>query len=146
LIQEKRFLVNSMLGSLVTWLRILGYDTEYWKGEDKEMIEVAKKEGRIILTKDKGVVKSAEKNGIPVLGLTDSDIPEALATVAETFEISLEFDGKRTRCPICNTPLKSYGSRWFCEGCGKEYWIGSHWVDISRKLSEARRIYLERKV
>ncbi|MEM1531987.1 MAG: DUF5615 family PIN-like protein, partial [Nitrososphaerota archaeon] len=83
MIQEKRFLVNSMLGSLVTWLRILGYDTEYWKGEDKEMIEVAKKEGRIILTKDKGVVKSAEKNGIPVLGLTDSDIPEALATVAE---------------------------------------------------------------
>lgn len=134
-----------MLGTLVTWLRILGYDTEYWKGEDKEMIEVAKKEGRIILTKDKGVVKSAEKNDVPVLNLKDLDIPEALATIAEAFGISLEFDKERTRCPICNAFLRDFGSRWVCERCGKEYWIGSHWVDISRKLTEARRIYLERK-
>lgn len=134
-----------MLGSLVTWLRILGYDTEYWKGEDKEMLEVAKKENRIILTKDRDVVRFAEKNGIPVLNLTSTDVPEALATVAEVFGISLEFDEKRTRCPVCNAPLKICGSRWFCEGCGKEYWIGSHWVDISKKLSEARRIFSERK-
>ena len=134
-----------MLGSLVTWLRILGYDTEYWKGDDKEMVEVAKKEDRIILTKDKGVVRLAEKNGIPVLELMISNIPEALATTAEVFGISLEFNEKRTRCPVCNTPLKSCGSRWLCEKCGKEYWIGSHWVDISKKLSEARRIFLERK-
>ncbi|MCL7387958.1 MAG: Mut7-C RNAse domain-containing protein [Thaumarchaeota archaeon] len=143
--QEKKFLVNSMLGNLVTWLRILGYDTEYWKGDDKEMLEIAKKEGRIILTKDRGVARFAEKNGIPVLELMSSDVPEALATTAEAFGISLEFDRKRTRCPVCNTPLKSYGSRWLCDKCGKEYWIGSHWVDISKRLSEARRIFLERK-
>lgn len=134
-----------MLGSLVTWLRILGYDTEYWKGEDRKMVEVAKKDHRIILTKDREVVRFAEKNGIPVLDLTSPEIPEALATIAETFGISLEFDGRRTRCPLCNTPLKSDGSRWFCGGCGKEYWVGSHWADISRKLSEAKRILLERK-
>ncbi len=134
-----------MLGSLVTWLRILGYDTKYWKGDDKEMIEIAKKEGRIILTKDKGVVRSAERGGIPVLNLSNSNIPEALAKIAETFEIDLEFDGNRTRCPICNTPLKSYDSRWLCGRCGKEYWIGSHWADISKKLSEARKIYLRSK-
>jgi len=143
LTREERFLVDSMLGSLVTWLRILGYDTEYWKGDDREMLEVARKEGRIILTNDREVVRFAEKNGMPVLGLTSPDVPEALAKIALTFGISLEFDGRRTRCPLCNAPLQSSGSRWYCGECGKEYWIGSHWIDISRKLSEAKRRLME---
>ncbi|QQG40096.1 MAG: DUF5615 family PIN-like protein [Candidatus Aenigmatarchaeota archaeon] len=55
---KKRFLADDMLGSLVRWLRMIGYDTVYSKSldlSDDEIVALAKKEGRTIVTRDRGL-------------------------------------------------------------------------------------------
>ena len=48
-----KFLADGMLGKLSRWLRILGHDVKYSNAlEDRELLVIAKKERRILLTKD----------------------------------------------------------------------------------------------
>ena len=48
-----RFFADSMLGKLATWLRVLGCDVEYEREiGDFELEQRARREGRIILTRD----------------------------------------------------------------------------------------------
>ena len=50
--EDPRFLVDSMLGTLAKWLRILGYDTEYDAClNDNKLVRLARGEGRILLTR-----------------------------------------------------------------------------------------------
>ena len=57
-----RFITDRMLGKLSTWLRILGYDTVYAadlevKGdEDRFIVTLAEREGRILLTRDLSLI------------------------------------------------------------------------------------------
>lgn len=54
-----KFFVDRMLGRLIAWLRIFGYDTksaldfEPAPDEDTMLIDVAKREGRILLSRDR---------------------------------------------------------------------------------------------
>ena len=53
------FIVDTMLGTLATWLRLIGYDTHYDQElSPKEMIAIALSENRIILTKSKQVANT----------------------------------------------------------------------------------------
>ena len=52
-----KFLVDSSLGRLSTWLRILGYDTVYWRGEaDRVFLRMAERQGRAVLTRRKDLL------------------------------------------------------------------------------------------
>ena len=52
-----KFLADSSLGRLSKWLRILGYDTVYWRGEaDRAFLRKAEREGRAVLTRRKDVL------------------------------------------------------------------------------------------
>ena len=56
---QPRFIADVMLGSLAKWLRILGFDTLYFKDiDDRELIKRAKQEQRVLLTRDTRLVKS----------------------------------------------------------------------------------------
>ena len=47
-----KFLADRMLGKLVKELRMLGYDTVYYRGEGTyPLIKLAREEGRVILTR-----------------------------------------------------------------------------------------------
>ena len=49
-----KFLVDSMLGRLAKWLRILGYDTLYFSSlDDNDLVRIARAEGRMVLTRDR---------------------------------------------------------------------------------------------
>lgn len=52
-----RFLADAMLGRLATWLRILGYDAEYSRAKDDVLLCRAREEGRILLTRDSGLLR-----------------------------------------------------------------------------------------
>lgn len=138
-----RFVVDAMLKNIVSWLRILGYDTIYWGGGDKEVLSIAEAEGRIILTMDRSLAAIATRRGLRVLLFQENDIPEILARIARELDLSLSFDPIYTRCPVCNHPLKlehkSGREEWMCPRCSKKYWRGSHWRNISRTLEEARK-------
>ena len=139
---EVKFLVDAMLKNLVSWLRILGYDTVYWRGEDEEILRIAEEEQRIILTMDRGLALAAYRRGLNVMLITENDVPSILADLASRYGISLDFDPGKTRCPVCNhlLILEKQGERreWICPNCGKKYWQGAHWRNITKTFEKAR--------
>src|SRR5436190_8642950 len=52
--RSMKLLCDHMLGSLARWLRFMGYDTAYPEpGPDRMLIERARAEGRVLVTRDK---------------------------------------------------------------------------------------------
>ena len=58
--QSNKFIVDAMLGTLAKWLRMMGYDTLYSKSyNDAQILSIAARTGRIIITSDKGLHRRA---------------------------------------------------------------------------------------
>jgi uncharacterized protein with PIN domain len=159
---ESRFIVDTMLGSLARWLRILGYDTTYdRKIEDWQIIKIAKEEERVVVTRDRGLHSRALRSGLRSVYIDDpGDIPKSLALIALLTGIRLRVDFEKTRCPLCNGDLMKvskdkvkdkvparvyslYNDFWICSRCGNVYWVGSHWKTIEETLKQAREKYRE---
>ena len=155
---EVRVLVDGMLGRLARWLRLLGLDVEYGRDlEDEELLRRALEDGRILLTRDEELHSRALKAGVRALLVRGETEAERIAWVSERLGVDLVVDPSRSRCPSCGgrirrvekasvrdvVPPKVYEMQnefWMCEGCGKVYWRGSHWVNMERMIREARRI------
>ena len=152
-----RFLVDGMLGKLARWLRMMGHDTMYDVClEDRELLEIAKFEHRVLLTKDKELYKRAATRGLEAFYVEGKSEAERLAEIADRYGLSLVIDMDKSHCPICNTPIKStqkeqietllksntaryYEQFWQCPNCGQIYWQGAHWKQITNILIEANK-------
>ncbi len=56
------FVADCMLGRLAKWLKILGFDVLYFsKAEDRDLVEIARREGRVLLTRDTGLIERTAK-------------------------------------------------------------------------------------
>jgi len=157
-LEEPRFIVDSMLGNVARWLRMLGYDTLYNRAyKDWKILYLAEKESRIIITRDRGLHHRAINRGLRSLYLYMDDMAERLAFIAYRTGIRLHIDLDRSRCPVCNgelrkvsraevkgrVPKKVYELHydfWECTKCGKIYWVGGHWKGIEETLRRAREI------
>jgi uncharacterized protein len=153
-----KFVADGMLGKLTRWLRMLGHDVKYsTQFEDTELIIIAEKEQRILLTRDLELYKRAlakEVNAFYVEGLSEA---RKLAEIAKRFDLALEINLKSSFCPKCNakielTPKESledevekntfthYDEFWKCLNCGHIYWQGAHWKGIDSTLEEAKKM------
>ena len=158
------FLVDRMLGRLVAWLRIFGYDTksaldlEQSSNEDTLLIEMAKAEGRILLSRDKELVDRAKKDGVKAVCISHDDVREQLEALMREYPLHIE--PEMTRCTVCNAALRKAGNNdmalikkngevpkhlldeqaqlWVCRNCGKVYWQGSHWRNILKTADEVK--------
>ena len=153
-----RVVVDTMMGNLARWLRVLGVDTEYSRRfTDSEILSVALREGRVVITKDLGLHRRALKLGLRSVYMPPdtTDVVEMLVIVARDLGLVIEFDKGSTRCPICNTKLSvvskaqvstvvppevlnRYDTFWYCPRCHKAYWQGNHWKTISDVIEKAR--------
>lgn len=149
-----------MLGGLARWLRILGYIAAYdSKTDDENLLQIARQEEMILLTRDEELNKRAQAKNISSLLVQGEKEEERLAQLAKSLGISLDIDMAKTRCPECGSELqevskeevsssvpsaslKMYDQFWKCKSreCAKVYWVGSHWKQIHHTLEEARRI------
>jgi len=147
-----KFICDHMLGSLAKWLRMLGFDTSYSAPiDDDELLKVAWKEKRVLLTRDKNI---GSFNDVKVLIIKSDDLDEQLAEVLKTF--NLEIKEPMSRCSLCNTPIETVRKEdcadkvpqgvyerqdefWFCGKCDKYYWAGSHWSGIIDKIEKFKR-------
>ena len=163
---RESFVLDSMLGRLAKWLRIMGYDAVYSpRFSDEELIDRAVKARAILLTRDKLLARLAKLRGVKVVMLPE-DLAEQLVELAALGCIELRIDLSRTRCPICNTRLtrtkkgqiidmvprgvaERYDEFWLCPKCGKVYWPGSHlrsMVSFLEKLRVLKRQCNEGKI
>jgi len=149
-LRRPRFALDVHLGKLARDLRLLGFDAAYrsdW--DDPHLIDCALAEGRIILTRDVGLLKhSRVTHGYWVRSsYPEEQLPELLralqlAPSAKPF----------TRCLDCNGPIEPVGKGalagrldqpilarrdrfWQCGECGKVYWRGSHHRHMMQRLA-----------
>jgi uncharacterized protein with PIN domain len=153
--ERYRFVADAMLGDVAKWLRILGASTfsEPYAGAE-ELIEVAKRSGAVLLTRDRGLCSRAAAEGVEVMYVGGMRLEEALAALSERYGVRLEIDLSDTRCPLCNGRLRRaergevegrvppgvlerYGLFLVCESCGHVYWPGTH---LRRMRSFLRRV------
>ena len=153
-----KFIADGMLGKLTRWLRMLGQDVKYSNQfEDEELIATAKKERRVLLTRDLELYQRAIAKGIDAFYVEGRTEAEKLAELAKRFDIPLTIDLKRSRCPICNTKIRPtpkeklagkvekntfiyYDEFWKCPKCGHIYWQGAHWEGIHATLEKAKNL------
>lgn len=147
---ETAFVADNMLGRLAGWLRIFGCDTLYVKsGDDSDIARIAESEERIVLTRDKQLVK---RRGISAYYVDDIRPVEQLKLVVHRF--NLRFEEERMRCSRCNGTLRikkreevgpivpdgvleRNESFYMCSSCGRVYWKGSHWNRIREVVEKA---------
>ncbi|MGD6807309.1 MAG: Mut7-C RNAse domain-containing protein [Candidatus Bathyarchaeia archaeon] len=152
-----KFIIDAMLGKLARWLRMLGQDVSYSvMFSDNELLGLAKAEGRVLLTKDFELYKSAIGRGLDAFYMEGKTESSLLAEVANRYGLTLEINMDKSHCPACNTPLESaqkeqlknqlqpntyryYDRFWRCPNCGQIYWQGAHWKQIQNTLEQARQ-------
>ena len=95
-----RFVADVHLGSLARNLRLLGFDTA-WERDltDEAIIDIARTERRIILTRDKGLLKNGRVTHGYWLRNTDPD--RQLEEVVRAIDLARDIDPYR-RCMACN--------------------------------------------
>ena len=87
---------------------MLGHDVTYnVQLNDNELLELAKKENRVLLTKDLELYQRAIAKGIDAFYLEGKSESERLAEVAKRYGLTLEIDMEKSHCPVCNTKLKA---------------------------------------
>ena len=152
---ETKFIVDTNVGKLVKLLRIMGYDTVFFDGEnDSHMIATALAEDRVILTRDtqimkRRVVASGQLKAI----LIESDKAEQQVRQVINF-LNLDCQFKPfTICLECNKPLdekskeqvknrvppyvfQTQNQYMECPICHRIYWRGTHWQAMTRKLGK----------
>lgn len=144
-----RFICDHMLGTLARWLRLLGFDVLYpGPVPDSEIKDLAEKEQRTILTRDKELAGTKK---VPALYIASDDLEEQLLFTIS--ELELEITNPMTRCSICNSPVDKVEKPavkgevpdgvferqqefWYCPECKKYYWQGSHWDRITKTIEK----------
>lgn len=140
-LRETKFVLDVHLGRLAAYLRMLGFDAIYANNaSDKELVRISCEQKRILLTRDRGVLKhSAVTHGY---WLRETDSRRQTVEVVRRFDLALSLR-PLTRCMVCNQPLRAVAKcevqgrvppgilEWFdefleCANCRRVFWNGSH--------------------
>lgn len=137
-----KFLVDENLQRLGSWLRAAGYDTliESDGRPDYELLKQALAEQRLLITRDRKLTEHRRAPGTVIL-LECENLEDCVAALCRQVPINWlhqPFD----RCLVCNTRLidanteqlhtlptrlkNSIEHAYYCPGCNKVYWDGSH--------------------
>ena len=141
-LRHPRFVLDGHLGRLAAYLRMLGFDSLYRNDySDEELAQISENEKRILLTRDRGLLKrSRVTHGFLLI---TRDPRQQLLAVIHRFDLVSTFK-PFARCIACNGVLENIGKgavaclleprtkQYFeefkiCTDCGKIYWKGSHY-------------------
>ena len=152
---DMKFIVDINVGKLAKWLRIMGYDALLFQGKDDgDMVKIALRQDRIILTKDTGIMRRRLVTGgkLKALLIEGENSELQIQQVADTLGLDFYFN-PFSICLECNERLietgkdslersvppyvyKTYDFYMQCPSCRRVYWRGTHWEATSRKLDE----------
>jgi uncharacterized protein len=134
--------------ALARRMRLLGIDTAYrTRADDPELVAQAVAEQRMLLTRDRGLLR---RRALPAGALVGADRPDdQIVEVVRRFAPAV---APFTRCPACNGPLgpvapgevadrlepgtrRTYAEFSRCPGCGRIYWRGAHAARLDALLA-----------
>ncbi len=143
------FLADAHLGALARFLRMLGFDTLHDQAlADAEIRRIAWDEGRIVLTRDRELLKCREiARGCyvhaikPEAQLREVAARYALAGRARPFTLCLHcnlplapFDKAAAAQRVPEKVLLLHATFTHCAGCDRVYWPGSHYERMRAAL------------
>jgi uncharacterized protein with PIN domain len=149
-----RFVLDTHLGRLAVYLRLLGFDALYRNDyTDPQLAELSAQEGRLLLTRDRGLLKRS----IVDFGycVRESSPKQQLISLIRRYQLAAEIDPWR-RCLRCNGLLEPVDKAeildqlepktilYFndfrrCPQCGQIYWRGSHYDHMQSFIEEVRQ-------
>jgi uncharacterized protein with PIN domain len=143
-----KFLFDEMLKKLSNWSRIFGLYSEHYTGKsDSELLEIAKENDLIFVTRDVGLSERCKARGMQCIFINSDKVEEQLAQIIKNTGAKTTFP-ERMRCASCNgeispadreklkeqIPEDVYNEGkevWQCDECNKIYWQGSHWKNMT---------------
>jgi uncharacterized protein with PIN domain len=153
------FLVDGMLGNVAKKLLLLGYDTEYFSDmNDLKLIQKAKNEDRIIISKDLQLIANAKKSAIQTIQITKEDEIEQFSEILSTIHLELnDISGDTARCAKCNSNTSQISKSrisnkipskvlefnekfWECDNCKQIYWEGTHIKKLQDFLNKIKAL------
>jgi len=152
-LRSPAFVLDSNLGRLARYLRLLGFDCLYQNDYDDETVaNIADQEQRIVLTRDRALLQRR----IITRGYFVREVRPRL----QVKEVLARFDLYRlitpfSRCTRCNGDLQTVNKqaieerlepktrKYFdtfriCTSCGQIYWQGSHHARSLRLIDELK--------
>jgi uncharacterized protein with PIN domain len=153
-----QFVADGHLGTLCRYLRLVGFDTSFdprWS--DSVLADVSVAEHRILLTRDRGLLKRrAVTHGLFVRG---EDPQEQLLDVVRRLHLGEQLR-PFTRCMVCNGLLddvdkaligdqleagtrRAFDAFQRCRDCGLVYWQGSHYPRLLDLVARARAVGID---
>lgn len=146
-LRDVKFIADVHLGKLARYLRLCGFDTCFSTDyNDREIINISLSDKRIILTRDKELLKNKR--------VTHGCWIRSVYPDEQLKEVLLRFDLKKkiapfTRCMECNGLLEDVAKKDIinhllpktrqyyrkfkkCPQCDRIYWNGSHYMRMKR--------------
>jgi hypothetical protein len=119
--------------------------------DDAKLMEITKKENRILITRDRNLIQSARRENLKTIEIKKTDINEQISTVLG--DIKIDKTKVLSRCILCNTEVEEIKKEdiktkvpkrvfdnnekfWFCKKCNKIYWKGSHYEKMFEKINK----------
>ncbi len=139
---DYKFTTDVNLGTLARWLRILGYDTRFDRGDvNRDFLRRAQQEERIVLTRKRDMAKRQFRGRLVVI--EQDQVRGQLKEVIGKLGLCVDMNRFYRRCALCNALLERVPTRDVeglvpdyvyhqagpfqrCPGCGKIYWSGAH--------------------
>ncbi|MFQ5878466.1 MAG: Mut7-C RNAse domain-containing protein [Acidobacteriota bacterium] len=146
-----KFAADCMLGTLAKWLIILGHDVAFFRSvDDAELVALAVRERRTILTRDRRLVKRrAARDHILI---RSQDLRDQIRQVLEARRLAVRPEALFRRCTACNLSTRAVprssvrgevppyvfrSQRRFkrCPRCRRIYWRATH---VERMIGSLR--------
>lgn len=145
------FFVDAMLGNIAKKLRLMGYDTKYFSDiEDKSLIHTALQENRIVISRDKELVRISQKNNIDAIHIQSDTEIHQFHEIMDYLNLKIvEITGDKARCPNCNSETEPIDKKninqklpekvleynekfWMCRNCEQIFWEGTHIQNLQK--------------
>lgn len=145
-----RLLLDTTVGRLARWLRLLGYDVAYLAAPSGQldMLRKARAESRLIVTRNRAL---AQRPGVQTLLIHSEQLSQQINEIIES--LGKPSEPITPRCGTCNMPLislprdaarsrvppyiwRTHQQFKQCEHCRRVYWQGTHWEAIRKHIEE----------
>jgi hypothetical protein len=148
------FVLDTHLGVLAGYLRMLGFDAFYRNDyNDEELAGIASRENRLLLTRDGELLKRREvlygyfvRQTAPRQQLQEVVQRYSLGPLVKPFLRCIRCNGllRKIRKESVRDRLPERTATYFeaftiCDSCGRIYWEGSHFQRMKRFLAETLR-------